>query len=261
MPSVFCRLTLAFAILASTSATAAEPSWGNLKAKIVYDGKPPERARIDVVRDKDVCGKFDLREEGLVVDKEGGLANVLVWIDAKEVKLPVHPDYEKSAKDNVSLDSRGCRFVPHVSYLRTTQTLVLRNSDAVVHNARFDAMANNPFNVILVPEKAVDMMLDKPERLPARMACNIHPWRDSYLLVQDHPYMAVSDARGNVDFANLPAGKWKFVFWHERAGYLRNVEMKGAKFEWLKGRAEIEIKPGENEFGEIKVKPEAFEPR
>jgi hypothetical protein len=54
-------------------------------------------------------------------------------------------------------------------------------------------------------------------------------------------------------------GKWKFVFLHEKSGYLRKVAVGEMPHEWPKGRVEIEIKPGDNKLGEIKVKPEIFE--
>lgn len=253
------RWLLPFFCLAPFAAVcAAEPPWGGLKARIVYDGPPPERAKLLIDKDMDFCGKIELRDESLLVDKDGGLANVLVWLERKEAMVAVHPSFEKSAKDKVPIDTRGCRFVPHVSFMRTTQTLALRNSDPIANHAKLEAMKNDLFSRILKSEGTVELTLDKPERLPGRLTSSIHTWQSAYLFVVDHPYVAVSDARGNVELANVPEGKWTFVFWHERSGYLRSVEKGGAKVEWPKGRVDIEIKPGPNDVGEIKVKPEIF---
>jgi hypothetical protein len=249
-------------VLFSGPALADEMSWGNLKARVIYDSLPPPvPAKLAIDKDKAFCGSFELRDETLLVDKDGGLANVVVWLDSKIAAPKVHPDYEMTAKDKVTVDSRGCRFVPHVALLRTTQTLEVRNSDPLAHNARFDPMMNTPFNVILVADATFSFPMEKAERLPARLTCAIHPWRLSYLLIQDHPYMAVSDARGHLEIPKLPVGKWTFVFWHEKAGYLRSVEKGGEKVEWLKGRVEIDIKPIKNDIGEIKLAPEIFEVR
>lgn len=239
------------------AASAAEPMWGGLKLRIVYDGPPPERAKLPIGLDEFYCGKFDIRDESLLVDKEGGLANVVVWLDPNKAIVPVHPDYEKTAKET-TIDTRGCRFEPHVSVMRTTQTLVLRNSDAIANNVKLESLQNDAFNFLLNPEGTRKVTLDKAERIPSRITNSIHAWQSAYLFVHDHPYVGVSDAGGNVEIAKLPVGKWTFIFWQERSGYLREVEKTGTKLEWPKGRVEIEIKSGQNDFGEIKVKPETF---
>jgi hypothetical protein len=245
-------------VVSPAIASEGNMSWGNLKARFIYDGEPPERAKVDPLRDTFICGKFDLRDESLVVDKEMGLANVLVWLDPKVAAPKVHPDYAKSAEAKITLDSRGCRFAPHVLTLRTTQTLTLLNSDPIAHNARFDATINDSFNLLLPADSTLDRRLPKPERLPARINCSIHPWRSAFLVIQDHPYMAVSDPRGQVELSNLPVGKLTFVVWHERAGYLRTVVKGGKTVEWPKGRFEMEILPGKNDLGEIKLSPDLF---
>lgn len=251
-------IVVSLIVVCPTLASEGNMSWGNLKARFVYDGEAPLRTKVDVLRDRDFCGKFDLHDESLVVDKEGGLANVLVWLDAKIAAPKVHPDYVKSAEAKIALNSRGCRFAPHVLTLRTTQTLTLLNSDPIVHNARFDGMLNESFNLLLPPDGALDRRVPKPERLPARVNCSIHPWRGAFLLIQDHPYMAVSDSRGQLEVSNLPVGKHTFVVWHEKAGYLRTVDKGGKSVEWPKGRFELEILPGKNDLGEIKPSPDLF---
>ena len=55
--------------------------------------------------------------------------------------------------------------------------------------------------------------------------CNIHPFMKGHLLVQDHPYMAVSGEDGTFEIKNIPAGKHEFQFWHEAAGYLKNLKL------------------------------------
>ena len=54
--------------------------WGSLKGRFLYDGTPPPREKINVNKDADVCGKFDERREDVVVAKDGGLANVVIWL-------------------------------------------------------------------------------------------------------------------------------------------------------------------------------------
>ena len=58
--------------------------------------------------------------------------------------------------------------------------------------------------------------------------CNIHPWMQAHILIQDHPYMAVSGEDGTFEIKNLPAGKQNFLFWHE-SGYVRNAKVGPGK--------------------------------
>ena len=61
------------------------------------------------------------------------------------------------------------------------------------------------------------------------VVCNIHPFMKGYILLLDHPYMAVSGDDGTFEIKNIPAGKHEFQFWHEAAGYLKNVEIQGRR--------------------------------
>ena len=65
--------------------------------------------------------------------------------------------------------------------------------------------------------------------MPVKVACNIHPWMNAWLVVKDHPYMAVSDDNGKLEIKNLPAGEWSFQIWQEKAGYLREVAFREAR--------------------------------
>jgi hypothetical protein len=74
-----------------------------------------------------------------------------------------------------------------------------------------------------------------------------------HLLVQDHPYMAVSAGEGSFEIANIPAGKHEFQLWHEAAGYLKNVKYQGGAAD-RRGRLAVTIVAGQTlDLGDIKV--------
>lgn len=78
------------------------------------------------------------------------------------------------------------------------------------------------------------------------------------MLVLPHPYMAVSDAQGRFEIKNIPAGKWAFQFWHEKAGYLDKVTVAGKPKSWRRGRVEIDVQAGTNDLGTIELAPHVF---
>ena len=84
-------------LLVSTGAMAQE--WGNLKMRFLLDGTPPAAKKLDVTKDVEFCGKFDLKEETFAVGKGGELANVVVYLSPKLGSKPkIHPSYEEQLK-------------------------------------------------------------------------------------------------------------------------------------------------------------------
>jgi hypothetical protein len=250
--------TAAVVVLCSGAVLAAE--WGTIKGKFVYDGAPPEPTKLTVTKDVEVCAKHPLVDESLVVGKDGGLANVVVYIRVPTGEsLEVHPDYEASAKGKVEVDNLHCRFTPHIATLRTSQTLVLKNSDSVGHNSKLDCFVNPALNILIPANGETEAKLEEGERLPVRVGCNIHPWMAGYVLVRDDPYMAVSAEDGTFTIENIPVGEHVFQLWQEKSGYLRDIDLGVAKTDAKRGRATLEVKPGVQDLGEIKVPPSLFQ--
>jgi plastocyanin len=232
------------------SASAAD--WGNLKGRFVYSGTAPTPKKIDTSKEA-LCSKHDVVDETVLVGKDGGLANVVLWVTTKNVK--VNPEYESSAKDTVVLDNNGCRFQPHILPMRVTQTLEVKNSDPFSHNSNLSPIGEDPKNPLLGTDAAVEFHFGKQQKVPFPVACNIHPWMKAHIVLKDHPYVAVSDKDGNFEIKDLPAEELEFVAWHENQGYL------SAKSDWKKGAFKMKIKKGDNDLGEIKVDPKLVGPK
>lgn len=170
----------------------------------------------------------------------------------------IHDSYQATEKGDVLLDCVHCRFEPHVVVLRTSQTLKVRNSDPKGDNIKIDVIKNLPINVTLPIGHTHEQQFPKAESLPARVSCSIHTWELGWLVVKDHPYMAATDDDGKFEIKNVPAGKRKFMFWQEEAGYLRDVTFQGKAQQWQKGTPELDLQPGDNDLGEIIVQPSLF---
>ena len=52
---------------APTVLKAASEPWGDLVGRFIYDGTPPERKKLKADKDVDRCGKFNIRDESLMV--------------------------------------------------------------------------------------------------------------------------------------------------------------------------------------------------
>ena len=56
--------------------------------------------------------------------------------------------------------------------------------------------------------------------LPFSYSCSIHPWMKGYVGTFAHPYFAVTDADGNFEIKNAPAGDWRLLVWQEKVGWV-----------------------------------------
>lgn len=251
--------TLTLLVLAGTVNAA---DWGDLTMTFKLDGKAPKAKPLVVNKDQQFCGKFGLVDESLVVNKDNnGIANVIVYIYQRpgSKAVPVHPDYDETADAEIVMDNKKCRFEPRVAVLRTSQNLVIKNSDVVGHNTNYATFANNPDNVLIPAGGQLERKLTSEERLPAKVACNIHPWMTGWFVVKSHPYVGVSDKDGKLSIKNMPAGKWTLQVWQEKSGYVKEVTLNGKKTSWKRGRVEVTIKPGKNDLGEVAVPLSLFE--
>ncbi len=249
-------LLVATACVLALAGRAPAAEWGTLKGRFIYDGKAPAPAKIAANKDPEVCGKHELHDEGLEVAADGGLANAVIFLRTEGTD--VAPSYADSAKADVELDNKNCRFEPHVATLRTTQTLVLKNSDPIGHNSKVEPLKNPAINPIIPAGEEIKQQFSDEENLPIKVGCNIHPWMGAWIVVRKNPYMAVSDKEGNFEIKDLPVGKeLEFVIWQEKAGYLKEAKIEGVKVD-TKGRFKLKIKPGENNLGDIKVSSKLF---
>lgn len=257
----YCIISLTALIMAVAVSTATQAQWATLKGQFLY-GKQgtevPNAMKLTPTKDVQVCGKHPLFDESLVVNPENrGIQNIILWLSMRTAPK-VHPEYKETADDIILMDNNGCRFDPHVAVVRTTQTFRVGNSDPVGHNSLINFLKNPPVNPIVPGGGHVDFKLSNPELIPNPVSCSIHQWMRGVVLVQDHPYMAVTDEDGKFELKNLPAGKLTIKVWQEKAGYVDQVTMDGKQESWRRGRYTVELQSGKDQQHEFIVDPSQF---
>ena len=236
--------TSALILLILLAGQNAFGQWATLKGQFVYGekgAKVPSASKLVPTKDVQVCGKHQLFDESVVINAENrGIANIYVWV--YKHKKGVHPSYDETAKDVIQMDNKGCRFEPHAVMVRAGQTFQVTNSDPVGHNSLINFFKNQSVNPIIPAGGKVDLQLTKAEIMPMKVSCSIHPWMIGLVLVQDHPYMAISDKDGKFEIKNLPVGKHTLRVWHEQSGNIEKVKTDGKKTTWKKGKYILDIK-------------------
>jgi hypothetical protein len=189
------------------TATAA-----TIAGTVVYEGTPPQNATINMSSDP-ACGSGTVTSESIVTDG-GGLTNVFVYVkDGLGNKFIFDTPTEP-----VKLDQKGCRYIPHVLGLRTTQPLEVSNSDNTLHNVHGMPDTNREFNVGQpVPGMKNSVTFTTPEVL-IPFKCDVHSWMHAYIGVVDHPYFAVSGSGGKFELKTIPPGTYTIEAVHEKLG-------------------------------------------
>ena len=245
----------------SSGADRSTAGWGHLRGRIVVDGEVTPQAKLNPDKDREFClaDGHEIFDETVVVGKEHGLRDVFVmlYLARGDAPPPVHPAYEELKTSPVSLDNKRCRFEPHAAFVRTGQVLRMNNSDQVGHNVH--TLNNDEKNKTIPIGGTVEVTYDKPDRIPGDVECNIHPFMKGLLLVRDDPYAAITNDRGEFEIKNIPAGTWKFQFWHKKVGYLSMLTRDGKTFLERRGEFSLEIKDGETvDLGELKLPPDVL---
>ena len=186
-----------------------------------------------------------------MVGTGGGLANVYVYL--RDRKVDICPDLVQSAPKQVKLDNRDCIFQPHAMAIwLDRQEFYIVNSDPVAQNVAFSPLGDTLANIVLAVGADATWKFHRPQVKPVPIACNYHPWESAYILPRTNPYMAISAPDGTFTIPKLPVGRREFQLWQERVGYLEMPQ-------WIHGRVAVDIHPGTNDLGTIKLPPKMFE--
>src|SRR5262245_27038160 len=212
--------------------------WVSVRGRVVFpENRDIPAARVvpwESIKDFEFFGAQAYRD--VLIDPETrGVINAVVWLrpDSDDYKTAfpadqIHPDLAAAKPLDRTVRTTADGFAPRVTAARAGERLLFSNPSPVGFNVRYQRAvpANVPmgweageFNVLLPPGKS---HTTKP--LPALRAADavsdvIHPWVQGYVWAFDHPYFAVTDEKGNFEIKNAPAGRWRVVVWHEKAGY------------------------------------------
>ncbi len=226
--SVVCGLMVA--LLAGSGQSVQAVEWGTIEGQFVADGKleVPElfaKGAANVVAKAPTCVQAIADDSLIVNPTNNGVANVFIYLN--KAPADIHPDLKAVPTAKKTLDQLNCRFIPHGQTLRVGQKLNCINSDTEGHNTHTNPVASKGENPLLAAKNTVgqDLTFEFPDTVPVKVNCDIHGWMEAYVLVKDHPYVAMTDADGKFKIENLPVGEHEFRVWHERQGYLNRKFM------------------------------------
>ena len=228
----------------------AVPDGGTLIGTVTLSGKVPgpKGYNLTTLPDPVYCGRIS---DGLGwrllqpfdVGEAGTFRQVVAHIEAiergKAFPKTGHPRSEAT----------DCRFLPFVSVVRDGHDVVVANMDPAMHDIQaYETSHLWPrvlFNVPLpistrYPREAglsahfhkhykgtpvtQRIHMTKGRRV-FTMQCGFHAYMESWALVADHPYYAVTDKDGRYQLTDIPPGTYRVTVWHPylRESYTHDV--------------------------------------
>ncbi len=211
-----------------------------LSGKVVLKGEAPKNMRVDMIAHPD-CAKQ--HGDAPVFDTKWavGEGNAVQWVFVYVFKGDgvVGKKWAKPTTA-VTIDQKGCMYEPRVFGVFPGQTITVLNSDPVMHNIHAQPGKSAEFNESMQPGAApLSKTIDRSEVL-VPIKCDVHSWMHAYAGVVNHPYFAVTDAKGAYSIGKLPAGTYT----------IRAIHESGKKSE-----KEIEVKAGETATLDFEIEP------
>jgi plastocyanin len=203
----------ALVLVAAWGIASAGPGGGSVSGKVTYEGTPAKPKPIDMSKEPTCAAQHPtpITTETVVTGPGNALENVVVYVSAGA------PDDTTPPSQPVSIDQKGCQYIPHVVPMVVNQELKVINDDKTSHNIHPLAKINREWNKSQPPgTPPFTEKFDKPEFIPVK--CNIHPWMHSSFAVLKNSHYGVSSGDGGFTIANLPPGKYTLTAWHESYG-------------------------------------------
>jgi plastocyanin len=214
--SLILAITFGAACGKEETAAPAAPLWkpsgneGRITGVINFTGAVPAPSKLDMTSDAKCEGENFLND---VVVKDGKLQNVFIF-----VKSGLPQATFETPMGEVTLDQKGCKYVPRVLGIQAGQPLKIVNSDQTTHNIHTLPRVNREFDGSqLAGQGPITRKFAKPEAIfPVK--CNQHSWMRAHIAVLAHPFFGISDSNGAFAIKGLPPGEYEIEAWHERYG-------------------------------------------
>jgi plastocyanin len=210
------RLWLAAALVAALGWPGVAAAASNVTGTITFDGKAPALKPLAMDADP-ACAKKHPKPvlaEMLVLGNGNTMGNVIVWVSKG---LPAGKSWP-APKTPVTLDQKGCLYVPHAMGIMVGQAYRILNSDGILHNIHTLPKINPSFNRAMPATlKETSTSFAKPEPI-FQIKCDVHPWMSAYIGVFTHPFFSTTSTDGKFTISGLDAGTYEITAWHERLG-------------------------------------------
>jgi hypothetical protein len=173
----------------------------------------------------------------IVQQTNRGMKNALVML--------AHASVNQKPWAPVSLNLDRCRMEPRVRWMPVGTMLLLDNSGVADHHIR---AWRGDSSAIHSPLEAGAMGLRRPLVNAGfyKINCDRHLWERAWTYVSDHPYVALTDEKGEFKISEVPPGSYALRAWHE--GWVVKGHDKAGRqeFQPMEEIIRVRVKSGQN---------------
>ncbi|MFQ5672793.1 MAG: hypothetical protein ACE5G9_06850 [Nitrospinales bacterium] len=208
---------------------------GTIKGVAKWKGDIPTLPKVTVFKHMDKCGQ-EVYNPALQVDNGSkGVKFVVVYLKGKIMEGAALPKKKMKLKRDTVYpiggssqvlhagrdadqrpDSQLCNFEEHIWPVVRTRPVAMYNLEDLLHNPHaFTAEGSTLFNFPLPDQNRLVKKKVKRVKDLARYQCDTHIHMNGWMFGFDHPYFAVTDAKGAYEIKQVPPGKYTLVGWHE----------------------------------------------
>jgi hypothetical protein len=197
---------------------------GRIEGVVEFTGaKVPNDPIVTLTSETDYCGKSLPAQKYLITN--GKIQNVIIFLEDIKAGKAI-------PREALTVTSRKCEFVPHVAVGFKGEKIMLKTDDPVFHTFDIHAsISGKELYHVALPEQgsSVTKTLSKAGLL--NLTCYAHPWQHAYVYIFDHPYVAVTDEKGEFVITDIPPGSYTVKAWHEALGTteIRDVKVESKK--------------------------------
>jgi hypothetical protein len=200
---------------------------GSLEGVVEYTGATvPKDTMVTLSSEVKYCGKTLPAEKYLIKDRM--IENVVVYLTGIKAgkAIPGEP---------ITLTNIKCLFAPHVAVGFKGGKIIQKNDDPIFHNIHTYLNGKTMFNIGL-PEKGSSVTKPLLREGLMEVTCDSHPWMHGFVQILDHPYAAVTNAKGEFSMKDVPAGTYTLEAWHEALGKvtMANIKVESGKTSKMK---------------------------
>jgi plastocyanin len=146
-------------------------------------------------------------DETIVVNPNSTLRNVFVYLEGA-------PASSGAGLAPVTLDQKNCQYVPHALALQVDQPLIIRSSDATIHNVHVFSDTKPMNRAMAHAGDQFTTRFKEPQFVAVK--CDVHPWMNAWIGVFDSRFFALTDNEGAFEIRNVPPGTYTLVAHHEQ---------------------------------------------
>ena len=201
--------------MAVMTLAAMESRAGEITGTVFLKGTPPPEKEITPLKEDAICGALHsapVKTSFYVTGAKGELADAIVML--KNVK----GDSKGADAPPVIINQKSCMYSPAIVAVQTGQKIIVKNSDAVIHNVHVQPAAegNAESNDSQVPGGAdLTFSFSAPENF-LRFKCDVHPWMFAWVTVVDSRYFAVTGSDGTFKIADVKPGHYTIRVLHRK---------------------------------------------